>query len=357
MPVTKIRISARPLLQDVIFSVQFFAALFLINLPVQTYAGFVRFREAGLSEMPYFQWLSASVLDWAVLTVFNIVGVVAVIALIRRRPQSWGVWATAVYILVSGTYVLVSPQFIEPLFNQITPLAESAEKEAVLSLARANGVPSSDVFVRDASRQSVLLNAHVSGFGGAATIVLDDNTTAHTSLDEIEMVMAHEIGHYVLGHAAKGVIFDGLVMGFGILLVVLGSRRLAASYGARWQVSGLGDIGALPVIWCLFVLWGYVALPATNGISRMHEVEADLFGLNATRHPVAMAEFMIRDSDAGQPAHASAETFPRNYLRKLRQVHRWDLQERAIETRMRELQACAFDSVFAHGRSALQSLD
>jgi STE24 endopeptidase len=294
------RITSKSPIRDALFAVQLLVALFLLNLPVETYAGYVRFRHAGFSDSTYLQWLSNMTLGWATLTVFYVIGVVGIMALIRRCPRTWTAWATVVYVVVSASYVFLAPRFIEPLFNQITPLHESPVKQAILSLARANGVPASEVFVRDASRQSVLLDAHVSGWGNTAQIVLDDNTIEHTSEAEVRMVMAHEIGHYVLAHVPKGIVFDALVMGLGIVLVGWGATRLVARFGRRWQVSGLGDIAALPVFWGLFVLWGFVALPLSNGITRQQEIEADLFGLNASREPLALAEFMIRDSDTWQ---------------------------------------------------------
>lgn len=294
-------------LQDALFAIPLFVVLFLLSLPVETYAGFIRFRCAGFSQRTYLDWLSDAALGWAVITVFYTAGIVAVMALIRRRPQSWVGWTTAVYFTLSGFYVLISPQYIEPLFNRITPLADCAEKQAILSLARANGVPADDVFVRDASRQSVLLNAHVSGIAGTAQIVLDDNTIANTPQAEFKLVMAHEIGHYVLAHIPKGVVFDTLVMGFGFLFIGWGSQRLIGRFGRRWQVDGLGDIRTLPVFWGLFLLWGFIALPVNNSISREQEAEADIYGINASQQPFGLAEFMIRDADAQQLDPSSIE--------------------------------------------------
>ena len=287
-------------LQDALFALQLFVVLFLLNLPIETYAGFIRFRLAGFSQRTYPDWVYEAALGWAVITGFYIVGVVVIMALIRRRPRSWPAWATAVYFVLSGVYVLISPQYIEPLFNRITPLADGAAKRAILSLARANGVPADDVFVRDASRQSVLLNAHVSGIAGTAQIILDDNTIANTPQPEFKFVMAHEIGHYVLAHIPKEIVFDALIMGLGFIFIAWGSQRLIARFGHRWQVAGLGDIGALPVFWGLLLLWGFISLPLNNSISREQEAEADIFGINASQQPFGLAEFMIRDADAGQ---------------------------------------------------------
>jgi len=158
------RVSSRATVRDAVFALPFFASMFLLSLPLETWAGYIRFRRAGFSEAPFAQWLRDAVVGWGVDTVFYVAGFAAVMALIRRRPRSWPAWATAVYLILALVYVLITPQYIEPLFNRLTPLAEGPAKRAILSLARANGVPAGEVFVRDASRQSVLLNAHVSGF-------------------------------------------------------------------------------------------------------------------------------------------------------------------------------------------------
>jgi STE24 endopeptidase len=291
--------SVRPL-QDAAVALLMLAALFAMNLPVESYAGFARFRAAGFSGASFGQWLTDTALAWATITPFHVVGIVAIMVLIRARPRSWTAWASGVYLVVSASYVLLAPALIEPLFNELTPLAEGPQKGSILSMARANGVPAADVLVRDASLQGMLLDAHVSGFGGTARIVLDDNTIAAVSAAEVRMVMAHEIGHYVLAHIPKGIVFDALVMALGILLVGWSADRFLARHGGRLRCTGVGDIAALPLLWGSFLLWGYVALPVTNGITRQQEAEADLFGLNASREPTALAEYMIRDADTGQ---------------------------------------------------------
>ncbi len=291
--------------QDAIVAVVILATMFLLALPVETYAGFIRYRQAGFSHMTYAQWLQDATLEWAVTTVFYIVGIVLIYALIRRRPASWTGWATVVYAALTIVFVLLSPQYIEPLFNRITPMVNGPQKQAILSLARANGVPADNVFVRDASRQGALLNAHVSGFAGRAQIVLDDNTIATTPQAEVSMVMAHEIGHYVLAHVAKGIVFGTLVTGLGFIFVGWVLARSIARFGPQWDIRSIGDVGALPLFWGLLMLWGFISLPVSNTITREQEAEADLYGLNASREPLGLAEFMIRDADA-RPLDVSA---------------------------------------------------
>ena len=292
-----LRLTHRAWLQDALFAIQFLSILLASSLPVEVFAGFVRYREAGLSHAGFWQWLSDYALQWAVDLIFYAVGIVAIMALIRRRPQSWPAWATLVYVALYATYSLVSPLYIATLFNQYTQLPDGPARERILSLARANGVPADGVYVRDASRQSVILNASVSGLMGTARITLDDNTVLTTPPAELELVMAHEIGHYVLRHVFKETVLHGLVIGVGFLFIAGSMRRLLARYGKRWRVTGAGDVAALPVFWLLFALWGFIALPADNTIQREDEAEADLYGLNASRQPLGLAEFMLRDAD------------------------------------------------------------
>jgi STE24 endopeptidase len=296
------RLSARPPVRDAIVAMLLLLILFLVNLPVDTYAGFVLFRRNGFSHAPYQQWLRDAFVNWAVLSTFYVVGVVAIMALIRKYPRGWAVAAVGVYVVVRGIYVVAAPVYIEPLFNRITPLADGPAKEAVLSLARANGVPAHDVFVRDASRQSRLLNGHVSGFGGTARIVLDDNTIADAPLPEVAWMMGHEIGHYVMGHVVEESVYDGLVMALGFLLIAWAMRHVIARFGARWRFDETGGPAAIVVFWYLFLLWwSILSVPINNAISRPLEAQADLYGLNASQQAMAAASLDMRTSDAFDP--------------------------------------------------------
>ena len=164
-------------------------------------------------------------------------------------------------------------------------------------LARANGIRDADVVVGNASRQSRVLNAHVSGFGGTTRISIDDNTLEQTSPAMLSAVVAHEIGHFVLSHETLWIVSDSLIMAAGLGFIALGLRWLVRRVGPRWGIRGPGDIASLPILWGLFLLWGILALPPSNAVARAYERQADLFGLNASQAPHGMAEFMIHDAD------------------------------------------------------------
>ena len=285
-------------MQDAIVGVTVMAIVFAILLPLESYAGYVRFWRAGFVTASYLDWLRDFSLDWAITTGFTAIGLVAVMALVRARPRTWPGWASLVYLILAAIYTFIAPGYIDPLFNRLTPLADGPDKARILALAHANGVRADNVYVQDASRQSVLLNAHVSGIGSAARIVLDDNTIASTPRREVDMVMAHEIGHFVLAHDAKTVLAQTVVNALGFLLIAWALAVLLERFGPRWRIAATSSAAVAPLVWLLFTLWGSVAQPISNAISREQEAEADLFGLNASQEPFGLAEFMLRDVDA-----------------------------------------------------------
>ena len=292
------RFTRRRWLQDLLLGTGVLALLFLVTLPLATYAQFVRPRLSGLSAASFPHWLGEATLRWAVDSVFYVAGIVAIMAMIRLRPQRWPLHAVAVYFALYGLFILVSPVAIEPLFNRYDPLPPGPAREAILSLARANGVPAEDVYVRDASRQGRVPNANVAGLGRTARIVLDDTTMANATSSMFRLVMAHEIGHYALGHASKEWISTTLVWAAGFAFIAWGMRRLQRRFGDRWGVRDQGNAAAIPVFWLLFLLFGFLALPVLNTVHRVFEREADLYGLNASREPHGLAEFMVQVSDA-----------------------------------------------------------
>ncbi len=159
----------------------------------------------------------------------------------------------------------------------------------ILSLARANGIAAADVWEVDASKQSKRMSANVSGLLGTDRITLNDNLLNRASLPEIEMVMGHEMGHYVLNHGYKFLLQFGLVAVVGFALLSSLFDRLRARF-PHWGVQGVGDLAGLPLAALLFSSYLFVLTPVLNSIIRTGEIEADMFGLNASHQPDGFAQ-------------------------------------------------------------------
>jgi len=282
---------------DAAVAFQYFVAMLGLSLPAEIYARFVRPHRFGFADQPFAAWLSDYLVEWGVITVFYLVAVLLIYRILRWRPGQWVAWALLVYVALRALYTLIAPGVIEPLTNDFKPVADGPQKAQIVALARANGIDDVAVVTSDASRQSRLLNAHVSGVAGTTRISLDDNTLRSTTDPMLRAVVAHEIGHFVLKHTARSIVTDSLVMAAGFAVIAVCLRGLLRGFGSRLDVRGPGDIASLPVFWALLLLWLTASVPVTNAISRAAEHEADLFALGASDAPHGLAEFMIHDAD------------------------------------------------------------
>src|SRR5690606_5460415 len=167
-------------------------------------------------------------------------------------------------------------------------------RESVLSLARANRIPTDNVVEFDASRQTNRISANVAGFLGTTRVALNDNLLDRTSEPELKAVMGHEMGHYVLNHAFRLVVCMSLVLMLGFWVVHRIFDVLLARWGARLGLRDRADPAALPLALAILSLFFFIATPVINTIVRQAEAEADMFGIDAAREPHGFAMAAMR---------------------------------------------------------------
>jgi STE24 endopeptidase len=194
-------------------------------------------------------------------------------------------WGSVVAVLFFMLASLIWPVYIAPLYNRYTKLDDPRIRGPILSMARANGIPASEVYVMDASRQTTRVSANVSGFLGTERITLNDNLLNRATLPEIESTMGHEMGHYVLHHLYKAVLFFGVLIVLGFAFLKAASSWALARWGQSWRVRGVDDVAALPLLALLTGVYFFLLTPITNSYIRTQEYEADIFGLNAAAQP------------------------------------------------------------------------
>jgi STE24 endopeptidase len=291
------RLSRRKPLQTALYAVQYIVATWLLTVPLSIYQGFYREHQYGLATQSFAPWFGEQLLGLGVSVLLGSIALAVIYGVIRRAQRTWWLWGSAVGVVLLMLLLLISPVYIDPLFNTYKPLQEGPVKTAILSLARANGVPAGEVYEFDASRQTNRISANVSGFLGTTAIRLNDNLLKRTSPPEIKAVMAHELGHYVLNHIYKMIIMLGLVLVVGFAFVQWAFDRVNARLGQGWGIRGAGDTGGLPLLVALFSVYLFVLTPVVHTIIRSQEVEADLFGLNAAREPDGFAEVALKLSE------------------------------------------------------------
>ena len=160
----------------------------------------------------------------------------------RRLPDTWHIWCAAVSVLFLSIGAAIGPVWIAPLFNKYTPLENQTIKQAILSMARANGIPATDVYEMDASKQSKRVSANVSGFLGTERITLNDNLLARCSPAAVMATMGHEMGHYVMHHILNFVIFFTIVITVAFWVLRQGMEYALTRWGERWGLRGVSDV-------------------------------------------------------------------------------------------------------------------
>lgn len=288
------RISRRPWLQTMIFALLWLLAAFLLGLPQTIYEGFVREHQYGLATQDFGAWFGDQLTGLMVSLIMGPIVIALLYAAVRKAGARWWVWAGGGAFVLILFVMMFSPVFVEPLFNKYQPLRQGAVREAVLSMARANQIPTNNVVEFDASKQTTRVSANVAGFGGTTRVALNDNLLNKTSLPEIKAVMGHEMGHYVLNHGFRGSVYLTLVIVFGLWFVHRIFDTLLARWGGRLGLRGRGDTAALPLAIAILSVFFFFATPLVNSIIRQMEAEADAFGLNAAREPHGFAMSAMR---------------------------------------------------------------
>jgi STE24 endopeptidase len=284
------RVVRATFLQWWLYWLAFSVAGYVLSFPLTVYEGYFREHNYGLSNLSFGGWFGEEMTGLAVGIVLGGFALTAFVAVVRRLPNTWHLWGSLVGIAFLCFGIVIGPVFIAPLFNKYKPLENQTIKASILSLARANGIPATDVYEVDASKQSKRVSANVSGFLGTERITLNDNLLARCSPECVLSVMGHEMGHYVLHHINNTVIFFTVVIVVMFWVLRRGLEKAVSQWGERWGLRGVSDVAALPVAVLILATLGFLFTPIGNSFTRTQEYEADLYGLNAARQPDGEAE-------------------------------------------------------------------
>jgi STE24 endopeptidase len=284
------RLAGAKFLQWWLYWVAFSAVGYALSFPLTVYEGYFREHRYGLSNLSFGGWFGEEMTGLALSAILGGLAFAALVLVVRRLPNSWHIWGTLVGIVFLCVAIVIGPVFIAPLFNKYKPLENQTIKRSILSLARANGIPATDVYEMDASKQSKRVSANVSGFLGTERITLNDNLLARCSPQAILSTMGHEMGHYVLHHIYDAAIFFTIVIALMFWALRSGMDRALARWGERWDLRGMGDVATLPLAVLILSMLGFMSTPVGNSFTRQQEYEADMYGINAARQPDGEAE-------------------------------------------------------------------
>jgi STE24 endopeptidase len=268
---------------------------YFINLPLSYYSGFVLPHRFGLSNQTFSGWVSDQVKGILTGGVVGLLVLQAIYLVLRVYPETWWLWAAGFLLLFSVLLANLAPVLLMPIFYKFKPLEEenAGLAERLVRLSEQAGARVKGVYQFDMSRRTKAANAALTGLGNTRRILLGDTLLEEFNDDEIETVLAHELGHHVHGDIPLGIVFESVITLGGLYL---------ASLALDWGVSyfgfqGVWDIAALPLFLLVLGAYGLVTMPLGNAFSRWRERRADAYAIEATGNGQAYASALARLAD------------------------------------------------------------
>ncbi len=254
----------------------------LLDLPFDYYRQFVLEQRFGFNKMTIKLWLADMAKGLLLGAAIGLPLIWVVLTLMEKTGALWWLYAWLVWSGFQLLMMVLFPTVIAPLFNKFTPLADDSLKSRIEGLMQRVGFASKGLFVMDGSKRSAHGNAYFSGFGANKRIVFFDTLLARLAPQEIEAVLAHELGHFKLKHIVKRIaVMFAVSLGFLALLGYLKTQT--------WFYQGLGvdplfasDAMALILFMLVLPVFTFVLSPLTSITSRKHEFEADAFAATHT---------------------------------------------------------------------------
>jgi STE24 endopeptidase len=280
-------------LQTLMYWIEFLIITTILGAPLAIYEGYIRERQYGLATQTFGPWVVDQLKGLVVGIVLGGIVAMVLFGLVRRAARTWWIWGALVSECFLILFVMIVPVFILPIFNTSKVLDDPKITQPILSLARANGIAADKVYEIDASKQTTRMSANVSGYGATMRITLNDNLLKRATPEEIQSVMGHEMGHYVLHHIEKDLLYFSIVIVLFFAILKWSLDRSLARWSERWQIRGIGDTAVLPLVFLIASFLSFLATPFLNTHTRTNEAEADMYGINASRQPDGFARAAI----------------------------------------------------------------
>jgi STE24 endopeptidase len=270
------------------YFIVFMLAAWLMNLFFNYFSDFRLEHAYQLSNQSLADWFSDQVKGLGIELLLGLFLVELIYYLLRNAPHNWWLVAGVVFGLLFIMLANLAPVLLMPLFFKFTPLADEKLKDSLLKLAAKSSTRVQGVYVMDLSKKSKKANAGLVGLGNTRRIVVADNLLVNYDYDEIEVVLAHELGHHVYHHLAQGIARQTLITFMCMFAVDYVLKKGVAGFG----LSGIADIAGFPLLLLAVMIVTLLALPVNNFISRRMEYHADNYALKLTGKHDAFTSLM-----------------------------------------------------------------
>lgn len=270
-----IHISNSPLTQGIALILAISVINMLYEMPLNLYATFSIEEKFGFNKMTVKLFIIDTLKTILISALIGIPFLYFILWLMNIMGNLWWLWVWAAFITFNILIMLIYPTFIAPIFNKFSPLADETLRTRIFNLLAKCGFKSSGVFVMDGSKRSSHGNAYFTGIGKSKRIVFFDTLVKQLNHDEIEAILAHELGHFKKRHIIKQI-----VLSFIIALVTLYILSLLIKMPLFYNALGVAHITNYNALILFFMALGVIMFPfspISSYLSRKNEFEADDF--------------------------------------------------------------------------------
>ncbi|TRZ93481.1 MAG: M48 family peptidase [Dehalococcoidia bacterium] len=274
----------------------------IIMMPLNYYQGFILPRRYGLSNQQFGSWLADRAKASALGILLGLGVVIIVYWLLYRLPGAWWLWAAVLLSLLSLLLTRLTPTLLLPLFFELKPLEDVELKQRLTNLAKQARTQICGVFTMDLSSKSTTANAMLAGLGNTRRIIIGDTLLQQYAPEEIEVVLAHELGHHLHRDIPKLIAVQAVIF---LLAFYLSDVVLKASL-TPLAFQGIADVAAFPLLVLSLAIFGLAITPLVNTYSRYLEASADKTAVELTANPqafiTAMAKLTEQNLAVAQPS-------------------------------------------------------
>lgn len=273
------------LVQQIVLILAFSFISGIIDLPMSWYQTFVLEQKFGFNKTTLKLWLQDMLKSSLVGLVIGVPLLAVVLYFMESMGNMWWLWTWVFWMSFNALLMLIYPTFIAPLFNKFAPLDDENLKTRVAALMQRSGFSAQGFYVMDGSRRSAHANAYFTGFGSGKRVVFYDTLLKQLSVDEVEAVLAHELGHFKHKHITKRLISMGLMtlLGFYILGFVMQQSWFYTGLGVMPSLDSSNNGLALLLFMLVAPVFTFMLTPIMTMMSRKDEFQADAYAASQTK--------------------------------------------------------------------------
>ena len=265
--------------QIIVYCLLAFLLYEILTFPLTYHSGYTLPHRYGISVMRKAAWFRELGISLILNLALEAIFVSLLYALLAFQPQLWWLWMALIILFFSVLMANLAPILLYPIFYKFTPLPEGELTQRLLTLVTQANTKVRGVYSMRMSNKTTTTNAALMGLGNTRRIVLGDTMTDRFTIDEIEVVLAHELGHHVHRDIWKLITSQTILMLLGLFI---GNLVLHWVVDQQHYYRALTDPATLPFFFVLIGIFGLIIMPLSNGITRVIEYQADEYALRST---------------------------------------------------------------------------